>query len=647
SALSFSSLYAHSTISSFMWGLAICGAGFGLLVVPLNTILQQRTSADKRGQLFAICGIMGSFAMLLGFGSAMFLSTRLSESETLKIFFFIAATVTTFSCYAYRYQITVLPLLWLQRFCYKVDVVGEHNIPLEGGCLIVCNHVSYSDGAILGSNLPRHAKFLVYESFTKIPVIGFILRAIGVIPIKGDGKRQALVSSINAAVDAAKAGEAVVIFPEGKLSRSGQLDSFQRGMERIAQRAGVPVIPAYLEGLFGTVSSRASYKKHIRPRRPVRLRIGEALPPDISAAQARHAILRLQYEDAVDESKRDTRTLGIAYLQSTRRNPFKTAIHEESGDISYLKAAACACKINDSLSLTANEKNIGILLPPGRGGAMVNIAMAIDGRCAVNLNHTVGIKSLQYMCSCANLKTIITSKLYMRHIKIDPDDLATDIVYIEDVLKSLKLYSILWKMLLVLCIPPRFLCNGTSDDVAAIIFSSGSTGTPKAVQLTHRNFIANGKAARSHLELDPRNECILCPLPLFHSFGLGVGIWLPLANGLTCALQADPRDGAAISKLCLKSQATILVSTPTFIRSYMRRMDSDELKTLRSAVVGAEKCPADLLVQFKEKFNADVLEGYGCTELCPFVASNISNTHKDGVVEKGSREGSIGRALPG
>jgi acyl-[acyl-carrier-protein]-phospholipid O-acyltransferase/long-chain-fatty-acid--[acyl-carrier-protein] ligase len=102
-----------------------------------------------------------------------------------------------------------------------------------------------------------------------------------------------------------------------------------------------------------------------------------------------------------------------------------------------------------------------------------------------------------------------------------------------------------------------------------------------------------------------------------------------------------------LGKLAEESGATFLLSTPTFIRGYLRRIEPGQFRTLRFAVAGAERCPADLKAQFKERYGAELLEGYGCTELAPVVAVNLLSIERDGVKEIRQRDGSVGRPLPG
>ena len=126
-------------------------------------------------------------------------------------------------------------------------------------------------------------------------------------------------------------------------------------------------------------------------------------------------------------------------------------------------------------------------------------------------------------------------------------------------------------------------------------------------------------------------------------------MWLGLAEGFAIAAHPDPTDAVAIGKLAEDGKATFLISTPTFVRGWMRRIEPHQFKSLRFAMVGAERCPADLKVAFKERYGCALLEGYGCTELAPVVACNLPEVVLAGDNEREIRakDGAVGRPLPG
>jgi acyl-[acyl-carrier-protein]-phospholipid O-acyltransferase/long-chain-fatty-acid--[acyl-carrier-protein] ligase len=637
----------HHPQEAFASWLFVGGVGAGLWEVPLVVLLQERSPEKSRNALMASTGVVGSICMSAI--SALILAltqfAHFTSSEVLLVLGGLTCVIASACAWIYRHQVAGWWMAALLKLIYRVRVIGAENVPATGGCLIVCNHISYSDGAILAANLPRRGRFLVYRTYVDMPVIGFFLRAAGVIPVAAEDKRSALVASIDAAVTAAKAGEIVVIFPEGKLSRSGQLDTFRSGMERIAGRAGVPIVPAHLHGLWRTVLSRAENPVFPRPLRAVELRIGKPLPPDTTANEARQRILELSYQYAQAAADRDSRTLSSAFLHQAKRAPRHIAVRDAQGALSALQLAAVAISLRGKLDIAADEQCVGVLLPPSRAGAIVNLALSLAGKTAVNLNHTAGPAQISRMCELAKVRTVISADIYLR--KIGRPELSAKLVLVEDRLKQLGKLRLVFSAAAVLLTPSRWLDRARAADTAALVFSSGSTGDPKGVQLNHRQIIANCMAIAHALDLRAGHDGIASPLPLFHSFGLIPGMWLGLILRLTVASHPDPNDGKGIGELAHACKSTMLLSTPTFVRGYLRRTEAEHFKSLRFAVAGAERCPADLRESFKERFGADLLEGYGCTELAPVACVNLPTVQRDGVVEVRTRDGSVGRPLPG
>lgn len=635
-----------TSLKTAIFWLFMTGVGAGLWEVPVTVLLQERSSAGQRNLVMAAVTVLGSFGTFIAAGAFHVLtSSGLSTAQAFIVCGAFTVVLALALSWHYRRQCAGWLTALVINTAYRVHVSGAENLPTTGGCLVVCNHLSYSDGVILGAHLPRPGRFLVYRGYVEAPFIGLFLRAAGVIPVAAEDSRRALLASIDAAIEAAKAGEVVVIFPEGKLTRSGQMDVFRSGLERIASRAGVPVVPAHLDGLWGTITSHGRKWSFPRPWRPVSLRIGQPLPSTSTAAEARAHVMALSYESAQARSDRDQRTLAGVALARMRRHPLRPAIRDAGGVLSFWKLIAIARILAKRLALEPDERCVGLLMPPGRGGAMANLALALLGRTAVNLNHTVGQTQLKRMCEMAGIRTIISATPYLKRIG-DPG-LSQRMVLLDEVMKHTSAISVVGAALVAFVLPTRLLVRAKADDVAAIIFSSGSTGDPKGVELTHRQVLANITAVSEGLDLSGDRDALLSPLPLFHSFGLVPGFWLGLVLGMPSAAHPDPTDAKALGTLAAACGATFLISTPTFVRGYLRRIEPEQFKTLRFAVVGAERCPPDLKQAFRERYGAELLEGYGCTELAPTVALNLLPVVHQGVTELRSRDGTVGRPLPG
>jgi acyl-[acyl-carrier-protein]-phospholipid O-acyltransferase/long-chain-fatty-acid--[acyl-carrier-protein] ligase len=224
-------------------------------------------------------------------------------------------------------------------------------------------------------------------------------------------------------------------------------------------------------------------------------------------------------------------------------------------------------------------------------------------------------------------------------------------LFLEDVMKEFgsaeKLQTLVIARLLPSWILNRLYVKPVAgDSLATVIFSSGSTGTPKGVMLTHRNILSNVDAIGQLFELRS-TDVLLGVLPFFHSFGFTGTIWLPAISGFGVVYHPNPMDAKTIGELAGKYKATVIISTPTFCSSYVRKIEREEFRHLRFAIVGAERLRESIATSFKEKFGIDLLEGYGCTEMAPVVAVNVPDVQDGRERQRGTRIGSVGHPLPG
>jgi acyl-[acyl-carrier-protein]-phospholipid O-acyltransferase/long-chain-fatty-acid--[acyl-carrier-protein] ligase len=266
------------------------------------------------------------------------------------------------------------------------------------------------------------------------------------------------------------------------------------------------------------------------------------------------------------------------------------------------------------------------------------------------LNYTA---SNEIIASCArqcNLQTVITSKAFLERF---PDiAIPGRQVLLEEVLANPRTTEKLAALFFAWTLPYRLLKlalgarRQTTDDVATVIFSSGSTGDPKGVMLTHHNIAANIRQMTQVFMLGGKDK-ILGILPFFHSFGFTVGLWLPAVHWFGVVFHPNPLDATSISELVGKYRVTFLITTPTFLQSYLRRCLPEHFGSLRYLLVGAEKLGDRVAAAFEDAFGIRPLEGYGCTECSPVVAVNGRDFRAPGFRQAGARRGTIGQPLPG
>jgi acyl-[acyl-carrier-protein]-phospholipid O-acyltransferase/long-chain-fatty-acid--[acyl-carrier-protein] ligase len=264
------------------------------------------------------------------------------------------------------------------------------------------------------------------------------------------------------------------------------------------------------------------------------------------------------------------------------------------------------------------------------------------------LNFTAGRDAMAAAIDRCGITTILTSRRFLEKAGLAPID---GMVFVEDVFQGFRRAEKI-RMLMTARLLPAWALNrlyvapSDGDALATVIFSSGSTGVPKGVMLTHRNILANVDAIGQVYQVSD-DDVMLGVLPFFHSFGFTGTLWFPALRGFGVAYHANPMDAKIVGDLAGRHRATLIISTPTFCSSYLRRCEPEQFRHLRYAIVGAERLREPIAAAFKEKFGVDLLEGYGCTEMAPVVAVNVPDVTDGRERQRGTRAGSVGHPLPG
>lgn len=300
--------------------------------------------------------------------------------------------------------------------------------------------------------------------------------------------------------------------------------------------------------------------------------------------------------------------------------------------------------------LNKDEKYVGILLPPTVPGAIANFAVSLSGRVAVNLNYTVTNAIVNNCIEQAGIRNILTSRKVMEKFNLQP---SANLVYIEDMKQYATVgdrlaCSIMAKWLPLPLVHGMLGLNRIkSDDPLTVIFTSGSTGNPKGVPLSMLNVASNVQGFDQVIRvLDTDN--FLGVLPFFHSFGFTVCLWGAMTLPSSGSYHFNPLDARQIGKLAEANKSTVVLATPTFLRTYLRRVEPEQFKSVEIVVVGAEKMPMALSDAFADKFGVKPIEGYGTTELSPVAAVNLPESRAITTDKKaGLRDGSVGKPLPG
>jgi acyl-[acyl-carrier-protein]-phospholipid O-acyltransferase/long-chain-fatty-acid--[acyl-carrier-protein] ligase len=543
--------------------------------------------------------------------------------------------------------------LGIARLVYRVTAVGVEGLPSDG-FLLLPNHITWVDAIILLLASPRPIRFIIDEGVYRNRFLHPVMRAVGCIPITSRKAKDAM----REAAAKIRAGEIVCLFPEGELSRSGSLLRLRRGYEIIARQAEAPVVPVWLDRLWGSIFSFKGGRffskwPSVMPYR-VMVAFGKPLAPDAAdIATVREELLKIgEFCFSQRPVLRDH--LARAGLRGLKRNPFRIAITDglDNTSLSRGKLLGVAVALSRHLRRICPERRIGIVLPPSKGAVIANLAAVFAGKIPVNLNFTSARDSIESAKKQAGLSTIITARILAKRLEDFP--WTPQVINLDEILPKMKRAIVGW-WLLGLVMPSGVLARvlkipRVGDHAEAILlFTSGSSGKPKGVPLSHRNILAN--VSQFAVMLDAKkDDVMLASLPFFHSFGCTVTLWYPLIEGVRTASYPNPLEAGKIASLVERLAVTIMLATPTFLRAYLRKAEPPQLYSLRLLITGAEKLPDELAKAFEARFGKEVLQGYGLTETSPVVSVNLPEPKaaKAGqTVQPCNRLGSTGKLLPG
>jgi acyl-[acyl-carrier-protein]-phospholipid O-acyltransferase/long-chain-fatty-acid--[acyl-carrier-protein] ligase len=651
--------------------LGALGFWAGFYAVPVNALIQHRPPEKDKGGIIAAANLLSFVGIALSAGVYYIFTTfiHLDPRGVILVASVITGAGTVYVLMLLPEWFGRLILFFLTHTIYRVKVIGRENFPDKTGALLVCNHMSFVDAALLIASTDRPIRFVMYQGIYDNPIVKPFAKMMKAIPISEDLHPRDMIRSLHTASEALRQDEIVCIFAEGQITRTGQLLPFRRGLERIMKGVDVPIIPVSLDGIWGSIFSfergRFLWKRPRHIPYPVTVIFGNHMPSTSTALEIRSEVQELQAA-AFERRKHGMKTLDRAFVRSARLHPFRFMM----ADGKYPKVSFGSALVKTTFvarrlkSQIGQQPMVGMLLPPSVGGALTNYALMLLGRVPVNLNYSASSEILATCASKCNLDVVITSKAFVERFP----NLAIPgrTLFLEDTLAAPRMGEKLAALMLAWLTPGAFMRRALGggptapnpeidaaantgskvDSLATIIFSSGSTGDPKGVMLTHFNITSNIQQVSQVFMLGRRDK-ILGILPFFHSFGFMAALWLPAVNGVGVVYHPNPLDAQVIGELVKRYKVTFMVATPTFLQAYMRRCPPESFGSLQFVLAGAEKLPERLSQAFEDTFGIRPLEGYGCTECSPVVTVNGRDFRAPGFHQVAAKRGKIGHPLPG
>ena len=534
----------------------------------------------------------------------------------------------------------------LLRLFFRFRSYNTEVLNSSGPVLLIPNHTSWLDWLFLIVCLKDNWKFVTSSTIARK---SWLHRVIMInrhtFPVD-----TASPYAVKRMAEYLAGGGKLVLFAEGRLSRTGSLMKVFDGTGFLIYKTKAKVITAYLRGAEALPFSPNPDGKRFFPK--VSLHFSTALVAPIlvdhSTTQARARLTAWLRDQQVRqrfavEMDFGAKNVYAAVEKTARQKPgFRILEDVALQPLTYRKLMVGAGVMADALrSRVADDERVGLLLPNVNAMPVTILALWSLGKVPAVMNFSTGLAGMVACAKLAGLTHVVTSRLFLERARLNADDFTQaglQLIYLEDVRASIstpkKIFALLRHRL---HLPESGGSLAAGDTTAVIIFTSGSEGVPKGVELTHGNILANIRQILAVTDFTDRDRLFNC-LPLFHSFGLSVGTLLPLVRGLYVFLYPSPLHYRLVPALIYDRDCTIFASTNTFLNGYARKAHPYDFSSLRYLFAAAEKLQEATSLAWSQKYGVRILEGYGATECAPCVSLNTPLE---------PRYGSVGRLLPG
>jgi acyl-[acyl-carrier-protein]-phospholipid O-acyltransferase/long-chain-fatty-acid--[acyl-carrier-protein] ligase len=538
---------------------------------------------------------------------------------------------------------------WLRGFLrlfFRVELRNPENFKKAGDrVLIIANHSSLMDAVLIAAFMPERVTFAVNSQMAKKWWVMPLLTLVDAFPME-----PANPMAVRSLIEEIRKDRKCMIFPEGRITVTGALMKIYEGSGLIAEKSGAMVLPARIDGANRSKLSymRRAHRTEWFPKITITLLEPRRfeIPPEIKGRERRRKI-SMKFYDVMAEMIYQTSPIDEnIFVSMLKASKIYGSGHRIAEDISrkvlsYSQLIRKSYILGNALDkyLAPGERLVGVMLPNALPAVVTFWGLTARGKVPCMVNFSSGPAAVKAACAAAQVKTVITARRLIEVGRLEAleaamKDAGLRLVYLEDVRKELSFFRVAEGMIHSFL---RLKPKAGPNEPAAVLFTSGSEGTPKAVFLSHRNLQANRAQTLSVMPVGPGDRIFNC-LPMFHSFGLGIGTVLPALSGIRTFYYPSPLHYRTIPELFYDSSSTIIFGTDTFMAAYGRVAHPYDFFSLRIAVVGAEKLRDFTASLWMSKFGIRIFEGYGATEMSPVISVNTPMYCK---------YGTVGRPLPG
>ncbi|MCX5804525.1 MAG: AMP-binding protein [Proteobacteria bacterium] len=526
------------------------------------------------------------------------------------------------------------------RFFHNINIEGIENIPRNPDKLIIIsNHASLLDGLIIWTYLDLKFKIIVDRIRAQEKLLKPFMQNSFTVQIDSMNPY-----SLKGVIEKVNQGTPLLIFPEGRITRTGGIMKIYEGTGFAAYKTGAKILPICLKGTFSTILSKKQGRKRIFA--PITMSIGKLHGPiDVEGLPQRNrkkeaaAIIYMLLCNISYETYNRSSTLRHEFIRVCKEHRNRILYKDVTKvEVSYKRALAGAFILGSRFSHIP-DKNIGMLLPNLAATALIFMGLQLFRKVPVFLNYSSGPASLKHAMELGDLNIIVTSRKFMETIKLDYAVFeGKKLIFIDDIKQEIclgdKLLG-LWRS----TFPGSFsrILPDEHKETAVILYTSGSEGVPKGVCLSHENIISNIHQALSRIDLR-ESDYFLNALPMFHSFGLTVGTILPMFAGAKVFLYVSPLHYRIIPEIAYDQGCTILMGTNTFLNGFSKKAHPYDFHTMRYLFCGAEALSDAVFERYARIYGIRVMSGYGVTECSPVVSINNAIEYE---------HGTVGKILPG